>query len=288
MSKKDTLIILGNGFDLDLGWKTSYNDFFRAKQNRIVLFIGMSFIENMVEGEYWYDLEGYIRHIAINEVVNADEKKKLNDFLLILTARLEEYFHNNPINIYTTNTKSCAFEFLKCITTNSDIVSFNYTNPFRECNLASKDIQYIHNSIDSSYSNEGRIKLGIDNGVLSENQYLNSSDISYILKSRENQIGDNLISKWKHYENIIIYGHSLGITDSDYFKPFFDSILSGTITPQSLYIVTKDSKSLEQIKENMLKYGISYPHLICSCDIINVFTNDGIMHPAFLKMLEKI
>lgn len=286
MDKNKTLIILGNGFDLDLGWKTSYNDFFRAKQNSIVTFNGMSFIKNMVEGEHWYDLEGYIRHIAITEVINADELKTLNHFWLILTARLEEYFHDKTI--FTTNTRSCAFEFLKCITTNSDIVSFNYTNPFNECNFESKDIAYIHNSIESSYSNEGRIKLGIDKGVLAENQYLSPSDISYILKSRENQIGDNLISKWKHYENIIIYGHSLGITDSDYFKPLFESINSGTITPQSFYIVTKDTRSLEQIKENMLRYGIRYSQLLCSCDIQSVFTENGSKQPLFYKMLQII
>lgn len=286
MDKNKTLIILGNGFDLDLGWKTSYNDFFRAKQNSIVTLNGMSFIKNMVDGEYWYDLEGYIRHIAINEVINADELQKLNHFWLILSAQLEEYFHNKKI--FTTNTKSCAFEFLKSITTYSDIVSFNYTNPFIECNLASKDIAYIHNSIESSYSNEGRIKLGIDKGVLSENQYLSPSDISYILKSRENQIGDNLISKWKNYENIIIYGHSIGITDSDYFKPLFDSIISDTIIPQSIYIVTKDRESLEQIKENMLIYGIRYSQLLCSCDITPVFTGNGSNHPLFNEMLQII
>ena len=130
--------------------------------------------------------------------------------------------------------------------------------------------------------------MGIDKGVLSENQYLSPSDISYILKSRENQIGDNLISKWKNYENIIIYGHSIGITDSDYFKPLFDSIISGTIIPQSIYIVTKDPESLEQIKENMLIYGIRYSQLLCSCDITPVFTGNGSNHPLFNEMLQII
>lgn len=254
MDKNKTLIILGNGFDLDLGWKTSYNDFFRAKQNSIVLFNGMSFIENMVEGEYWYDLEGYIRHIAINEVTNKEELKKLSYFWRLLTTRIEEYLREE--SIYITNFDSCAYNFLNQISPNSEIVSFNYTNPFNICKLEPKRIEYIHNSIDSVYSNSGDVKLGVDTGVLSENRFLNPSDISYILKSRENQIGDTLISKWKNYENIIIYGHSLGITDSDYFKPLFESIISGTIGPQSFYIVTKDIKSLEQIKENMLKYNI--------------------------------
>ncbi len=31
MDKNRTIIILGNGFDLDIGWKSSYNDFYRAK-----------------------------------------------------------------------------------------------------------------------------------------------------------------------------------------------------------------------------------------------------------------
>ncbi len=31
MDKNITIIILGNGFDLDIGWKTAYNDFYRAK-----------------------------------------------------------------------------------------------------------------------------------------------------------------------------------------------------------------------------------------------------------------
>ena len=284
MDKNKTLIILGNGFDLDLGWKTSYNDFFRAKQNSIVLFNGMSFIENMVEGEYWYDLEGYIRHIAIHEITNKEELKTLSHFWRILTTRIEEYLREE--SIYITQTDSCAYNFLNHISPNSKIVSFNYTNPFNICKLEPKEIEYIHNSIDSVYSNSGDVKLGVDTGVLSENRFLNPSDIGYILKSRENQIGDNLISRWKYYENIIIYGHSLGITDSDYFKPLFESIISGTIITQSFYIVTKDVKSFEQIKENMLKYDIKYSQLPCSCGITPVFTEKGSKNPLFHKILQ--
>ncbi len=284
MDNNSTLIILGNGFDLDLGWKTSYNNFFQAKKESIVSLNGMSFINNMVKGECWYDLEGYMRKITINEVTNKEELKKLSYLWRLLTTRIEEYLRDN--SIYSTNTNSCAYIFLSHLSQNSKIVSFNYTNPFAICKIESKEIAYIHNSIESTYSNNGEIKLGIDTGVLSINQYLKGDELSYILKSRANEIGDELISQWKRYKNIIIYGHSLGITDSDYFKPLFDSILSGTITPQSFYIVTKDTKSLEQIKENMLKYGISFPQLLCSCDITPIFTEKGVKHPLFKKMLQ--
>lgn len=30
-----TLVILGNGFDLDLGWKTSFKDFYGAKRKSL-------------------------------------------------------------------------------------------------------------------------------------------------------------------------------------------------------------------------------------------------------------
>ena len=53
-----TLIILGNGFDLDLGWKTSYKDFFRAKQDSFYRYNNLSYIKQMIEGECWYNLEG--------------------------------------------------------------------------------------------------------------------------------------------------------------------------------------------------------------------------------------
>lgn len=286
MGKNKTLIILGNGFDLDLGWKTSYNDFFRAKWNKFWMLNRMPFIQNMVDGEYWYDLEGYIRQITITEVTNSEGLENLNQFWLILTASLLEYFNNKLI--YTTNTRTCAFEFLKGITTNSKIVSFNYTNPFKVCEVTEMKIEYIHNSIASSYSNEGRVKLGIDSGVLSENKYLKNSDINYILKSRENQIGDTLISKWKYYDNIIIYGHSLGITDSDYFKPLFDSILSSNITIDALYIVTKDIEALESIKENLLLYDINYSRLLCSCNIFPVYTANGTEDQSFKELLQLI
>lgn len=286
MHRKETLIILGNGFDLDLGWKTSYNDFFQAKQNSIVSLDGMSFIKNMILGEYWFDLEGYIRQVAISEVTNKEELKKLSYFWRLLTTRIEEYLGDE--SIYSTNTNSCAYSFLSNISYNTKIVSFNYTNPFTVCKLESKKIDYIHNSIESTYTNNGEIKLGIDTGVLSINQFLNGDDLSYILKSKANEIGDELISQWKKYKNIIIYGHSLGITDSDYFKPLFESILAGTVSIDRLYIVTKNPKTLESIKDNLLCYDIKYSRLLCSCNIIPVFTDYGTEKQSFKELLQII
>lgn len=283
-SSSITGIILGNGFDLDLGWKTSYNDFFQAKKQDFYKLNGMPFIKNMIESECWYDLEGYIRKITINEVTTENKVEELGYFWRLLTTKIEEYFRDD--SIYANNLNSCAFEFLNSIKDNSDIISFNYTNPFHICKLKPKGIKYIHNSIESAYSNEGEIKLGIDKGVLKENVFLKATDISYIIKSRENPIGDNLISKWEKYDNIIIFGHSLGITDSDYFKPLFDSILSNNSHIHTLYIVTKDETSLEVIKSNLFSYDIRYDSLLYSFNIVPIYATKGKNQQSFREMLQ--
>ena len=56
MSK--TLVILGNGFDLDLGWKTSYSDFYKEKQHKFESLKGMSYVHEMITEGHWYNLEG--------------------------------------------------------------------------------------------------------------------------------------------------------------------------------------------------------------------------------------
>lgn len=107
MNPTKTLIILGNGFDLDLGWKTSYNDFFQSKRQYLFILNGMSYIRNMIESEYWYDLEGYLRNIAITEGTSKNKLEKLSHFWRVLTTKLEEYFTDD--SIYLTNYNSCAY-----------------------------------------------------------------------------------------------------------------------------------------------------------------------------------
>ena len=33
-----TVIVIGNGFDIDLGWRTSYKDFYDSKKNKWEMF----------------------------------------------------------------------------------------------------------------------------------------------------------------------------------------------------------------------------------------------------------
>ena len=50
-----------------------------------------------------------------------------------------------------------------------------------------------------------------------------------MIKSNNNDNVHKFHSMLKKAYNVIIYGHSLGITDSDYFKSYFEDIITGKI-----------------------------------------------------------
>lgn len=286
LSENASLIVLGNGFDLDLGWKTSYRDFITSKKESLYKLYGIDYLKEMIEGEYWYDLEGYMRDVAINKVTKYEDLSKLHTFWLFLRSKIFEYLCEWPQkvkDVYTTRIDSCAYAFIKGITKDSKIISFNYTDPFEKCGIETKTIEYIHGKLKNESDLD--IRLGIDKQVLKENHFLNNDYIMPLIKSRSNPQGDNLISYWKKYETIIIYGHSLGQTDEDYFIPLFKNLMSGKFCNHAIYLITKSTGSLEDMKKNLKLYDIDYDDLICNADISTIFTDDGPNNSRFKELL---
>ncbi len=282
-----TLIILGNGFDLDLGWKTSYNNFYLAEHRSFERFNQMPYIRDLILGEYWFNLEEYIR----DSLTQITEKRieEMFDFWQICRSSMSDYFINNKkLNIFQTNKDSCAYKFLLNISEKSDIVSFNYTNPFTKNNIPEKEIEFVHgggeNIIDYT-----SLKLGVDNRVLEENPISNNPSILPIIKTYNNRHINNVLLKLKTHQNIIFYGHSLGIADADYFQSYFKSIISKSLNNQNIYFITKDVSSLQQIKNNLKKYDIDYNDLIFSqCNLFSIYTQDGIENEEFKHVLSLI
>lgn len=283
-----TLIVIGNGFDLDLGWKTSYADFYRAKQALFAEFSEMKYIKDMVQREYWYDLEGYIRKCLVE--MSRDKAEDLNHFWRICRDRLFEYFTDDNLNIYTTNKESCAYMFLNKISKESSIISFNYTNPFKKENIKNnaKEYIYVHGSLDEAdYRN--KLKIGVDRFVTEENSIVAEKLTLPIIKSYENPNIDKTLQLLKESENIIFYGHSLGQTDADYFKIYFEQTIKGNIKDKNIYFITKDEKGLQQIKRNLKKYGIEYDELLLSRSNIKYFcTKEGKESKVFREILQII
>lgn len=282
----DTLVILGNGFDLDLGWKTSYRDFYTAKYQNFTNLTGMSYINNMIRGDYWFDLEGYIRDCILS--LSKDDIEVINCFWQICRDFIFDYLSNPRYEgtIYTTNKEGCAYAFLRKLK-NASIVSFNYTDPFTKNGLEYINMIHMHGNLKEGVY---KTKIGVDSLIRERCELSKVERISCIIKANSNcEKLELLFTEFKRAKNIIIYGHSLGITDSDYFKPFFKSIIANRISDKNIYIVTYDESSLQNIKDNMKSYGIDYYSLLMSNVSIKViFTSKGKNHIDFSMMINNV
>ncbi|MBR7022655.1 MAG: hypothetical protein IKI09_04185 [Bacteroidales bacterium] len=104
MSNSRTLLILGNGFDLDLGWKTTYADFYRTKRFEFNEIAGNKYVSNATY-EKWCDLEKYLRDSALG-ITEEKDVEELWCYWYFTRAKLHEYLTKNACK--HINEKSCA------------------------------------------------------------------------------------------------------------------------------------------------------------------------------------
>lgn len=88
-----------------------------------------------------------------------------------------------------------------------------------------------------------------DNIIIGTKDYQISPEYDFIQKSFDPQfnpptLGVDLLLA----DDITIFGHSLGVNDSQYFKPFFEQQSQITAKKKTITIFTKDEKSEMQIK----------------------------------------
>lgn len=279
-----TLVILGNGFDLDLGWKTSYKDFYVNKKQKFRSYNRLSYIDDMDNGEYWYNLEGYLRKCLIE--VQKEKIDELNSFWQICSNLFLDYLWTNNSS-FETNKNSCAFKFLNSVR-NSVVFTFNYTNPFKREGVDEPEIHFVHGTLEGA-SHGSQLRLGVDEHILEENNLAKDGKLEVLIKSRKSPDKNKLLLRLKEAETIVFYGHSLSITDSDYFGLFFNYLIEGRFAPKSIYLVTYDQKGLQQLKDNMKEYGVDFEKLLFSKNtILVVYTCEGNNGKNFQALLECI
>lgn len=154
---------------------------------------------------------------------------------------------------------------------NSSVYSFNYTkigslitDDEEKIKEYDSKVQYIHGSLQ-----EGHIIIGAKDG--------NYGNYDFIQKAFDEKYNSSsLLEEMQMADEIIIYGHSLGDCDSQYFGPFFKSIVDGTQPKESkrkqkITIYTYDLKSEIQIKKNLnilTDWHLSWLYSKCDINII--------------------
>lgn len=255
------LLILGNGFDLDLGLKTRYSDFFNSPF--WPAFAGYSPLRNRLEEAAkekpeWFDIENLLRRFALSQKdigYFGNDKAFFTELLKSFSAYIRDI---DKTDNYSTSLASDIINAVK-LNTRYKIYSFNFTD-------------YMGGLIYHSSSGESRIEH--IHGRAANNSIIIGIDDDVILAEERNSFLYKTFSP--HYSSkslafdldaakeVIIFGHSLGDIDYPYFKKFFRDVCDENNTEKrkrKITIITYDEESririlmqLRNMNENKMSY----------------------------------
>ncbi|ATB69742.1 hypothetical protein SJPD1_1636 [Sulfurospirillum diekertiae] len=214
------IMIIGNGFDLNLGLKTSYSDFISsdffkslvAENNSLAVYLA-----KQNELNNWVDIEQEITKYSTQ--VQAQDTEVENDFEALKTALMAYLKEAQEGEI---NHESKAFQMMRNeIATTDKIYNFNYTNSiFRVAEMLKIDIAvkrkhfYIHGSIENK-----DIIFGVEDTAKVHKKH------KFFKKSHNENFGKSDIMNFLNMNNdLVVFGHSFGITDSSYFADYIHEL----------------------------------------------------------------
>lgn len=291
----DIVLILGNGFDLDLGLESKYSDFAKSNEWKELYRIKqyarwqgfynnhslLSQIEK-VQYERWLDLEEEIKIFVQQHKHPLDIFKENNkiDFDALKEA-LAKYL-SRISDEYKVDTSKLSFALLSAILVNNNcikgIFSFNYTDCIKLCNVKNNLFKYsrkfgegleythVHGSLDED------IVLGCEvyNGDEINKDY--SFMYKYNMLKRSNKIAKNLLEA----DEVIFFGHSINEMDFCYFRDYFKAMSTTEGLNKNLTIICKDEKSATDIRDNIRSQGIIVTDLYNNLNTLTFLHTDAI------------
>lgn len=256
---KHKVIIIGNGFDIDLGLPTRYSDF-----------VDSQIFERLIESnelcqylyeEYqecnWVDIEKSLKDYA---EIAQDKDEFYADYVELKDA-LSSYL--SEINLNNINRESFAYNmivkyavegFRTYKTNDITILNFNYTN---SVNYVIDDYYFRTPSIINFMGTMPYSSKHIHGNIRKNNIILGVEDNDNI-PPEYNFIKKFYDKSFIAYNNLlltcdelIVFGHSMGETDDSFFRPFFHRQLSGKASPKKVSIYFKGDEGYKNILDRL-------------------------------------
>ncbi len=230
-----SVLIIGNGFDLNLGLKTSYNDFLNSTNFDLLKNSNNHLANHLIKKhslQNWIDIENELKNYSKN-AKTVESRNYKNDFIS-LSNTLKDFL--NDVKYDNLNTNSESYKLIEKITNDNFVIyDFNYTNTIKKILLK--------NGFSDGEINQKLIKV---HGSIEDKQIIfgveDNADIKadhiFIKKAFKNNKPVNLYDKIQNVNDIYIFGHSLGETDHTYFNRFFDDICSinGGVNDKKIFL----------------------------------------------------
>lgn len=282
------LVVLGNGFDLDLGIDTTFKSFIKSYdfQTHSYTPLMKEFIKNSEIDRRWCDIESIFRRMILEYCADPkdDMFDNINDSWQMINRAWGIYLPEiTRLNKISINKSSCAYRFLSRNITQSTLYSFNYTSPYYLAGFIDRDEPiHIHGAFEPRelspqelmYMIPNDLIIGVDSNV--ESVGAGCEKLKHIIKQKHPKFAETHLKRDLYEADVVMFfGHSLGITDSDYFRDFFVSLMDEN-KHKHIVFITKDSASIDDIKRNINTMGIVFSELEHRVDRISVvFTEDG-------------
>lgn len=300
------LLIIGNGFDIDLGLKTRYSDFSDSKIWEKIVGNTFNFDSNLLgalrkakEKEAWFDIEktmhDYVRLIEPNRLVDYIINKDKADFDKVSKA-LSKYLKEEQDNRLLKTDSFAAQVLRKIVEVGSfDYYTFNYTNLekiAKSCSIKidTSKITHIHGSLEND---------SIILGVLTDPTDPINEQYSFMYKDNSRfYMPNNMYEDFEKAEDIIFFGHSINGMDFPYFRDFFikQSGMDGEYKSKHITIFTYDDASNQQIRNSIRNAQVDLTQLFRRNDIKFIQTkelyakdkNEMLKFNAFINRLNEI
>ena len=300
----NTVIVIGNGFDIDLGWQTSCKDFYVANKCWEMFKTGADdLFQYVIEHvrENWFDFEhtlyDYVIHRANVEMPKEVLYKDKHDYNILkdLLYRFISERSKKDVQI-----DSYAYQLLKAylktyerLRPSSNMFlkwfSFNYTPLKSVVRQIDPHIEFNYIPVHGTIENNNII-FGIhdDDRILPKYRYLQKSmDDKY----ESHGILPALIEA----KQIIFFGLSMGCIDAIYFKNLFNQLTNidsnQVLQNKNIIFITKDKDTKKDIKNNLLDMGVKTQILFNTNNVDFIFTseNENKENQAkFASLLEKL
>ena len=279
-----TALVIGNGFDLDLGFKTRYCDFAHSEVWKIMYedhvakskqYSLLKYLNDRRDIDKWFDIEQALLEYASSKVKDVwlhDENTDKMEYEAVCAA-LGSYLKKHIAEQSHDISHKRAVELLRVFHSDRSVMqiySFNFTQLEQISNVAGilhlKSPHYVHGNVkDDSHI------LGID--IKSFDKII--PEYSFLIKSNNSHYqSTSIASDLVNAHEVIIYGHSLNMIDSVYFDDYLLDLSTNRGRNRKLTIITKDETSRLQTLDNIRKIGISVPKLYSHGNLEFIFTSD--------------
>lgn len=222
MADTEKIIIIGNGFDLNLELKTSYGDFLSSENFKNLLVSNNSlavYLRQKQNLQHWIDIENELKEYSHRS------KNELDEEFNALSTELVNYLSSIKTSAFKKDSE--AYSVIKDnYATSALILDFNYTDSVEKILLSlgvsESEILNKHRKVHGSLK-ENNIIFGVEDAAKIKTEHI------FLKKSYPRYYEPTDIRALIYgAREVYFFGHSLGATDHHYFKDsFFHDLVEG-------------------------------------------------------------